>query len=184
MSWLQFHPPIAIHSFTHPPIHPSTLFPPFFKRKNMSQDTFIVDIPNACTPGTGLCTGGRPSPAHLAHAAELGVKVVVNLCPAAESPGFDEAAVVAGLGMNYVNIPVAGAGDLTPANVALLAAALDGHGADRRTLLHCASGNRVGAMLALKAKQVDGKTAAEALDIGRAAGLTALEPVVAQLLQS
>ena len=150
----------------------------------MPSERFIVDIPNACTPGTGLCTGGRPSPAHLQRAAELGVKVVVNLCPPAESPGFDEGAVVAGLGMNYVNIPVAGAADLTPANVALLAAALDGHGQERRTLLHCASGNRVGAMLALKAKQVDGKSLAEALEIGCAAGLLGLEFVVAQLLQA
>ena len=142
---------------------------------------FILDIPNACTVG-GLCTGGRPAPEHLAKAADLGVKVVVNLCPPAESPGFDEAAVVASLGMSYVNIPVAGAGDLTPANVALLAAALEGHGEQHRALLHCASGNRVGAMLALKAKQIDGKSTAEALDIGRAAGLKGLEPVVMQLL--
>ena len=142
---------------------------------------FILDIPNACTLG-GLCTGGRPAPEHLAKAADLGVKVVVNLCPPAESPGFDEAAVVASLGMSYVNIPVAGAGDLTPANVALLAAALEGHGEQHRALLHCASGNRVGAMLALKAKQIDGKSTAEALDIGRAAGLKGLEPVVMQLL--
>ena len=142
---------------------------------------FILDIPNACTLG-GLCTGGRPAPEHLAKAADLGVKVVVNLCPPAESPGYDEAAVVASLGMSYVNIPVAGAGDLTPANVALLAAALEGHGEQHRALLHCASGNRVGAMLALKAKQIDGKSTAEALDIGRAAGLKGLEPVVMQLL--
>ena len=142
---------------------------------------FILDIPNACTLG-GLCTGGRPAPEHLAKAADLGVKVVVNLCPPAESPGFDEAAVVASLGMSYVNIPVAGAGDLTPANVALLAAALEGHGEQHRALLHCASGNRAGAMLALIAKQIDGKSTAEALDIGRAAGLKGLEPVVMQLL--
>ena len=38
---------------------------------------FILDIPNACTLG-GLCTGGRPAPEHLAKAADLGVKVVVN----------------------------------------------------------------------------------------------------------
>ena len=142
---------------------------------------FILDIPTACTLD-GLCTGGRPTPEHLAKAADLGVKVVVNLCPPAESPGFDEAAVVASLGMSYVNIPVAGAGDLTPANVALLAAALEGHGEQHRALLHCASGNRAGAMLALKAKQIDGKSTAEALDIGRAAGLKGLEPVVMQLL--
>ena len=148
-----------------------------------TSSNFVLDIPNACTL-EGLCTGGRPRPEHLAKAAELGVKVVVNLCPATEACDYDEAAVVAGLGMSYVNIPVAGAGDLTPANVALLAAALDGHGDSKRTLLHCASSNRVGAMLALKAKQVDGKSAAEALAIGRAAGLAGLEPVVVQLLQA
>ncbi|MDP2226266.1 MAG: sulfur transferase domain-containing protein [Moraxellaceae bacterium] len=147
---------------------------------------FLLDIPNVCTPGSGLCTGGRPRPEHLASAARQGVKMVVNLCPPAEAADYDEAAVVAGLGMRYVNIPVAGPADLTLPNVKALAHALEagqqGAGDRPAVLLHCASGNRAGAMLALKAAWVDGKPAAEALAIGRAAGLTALDGVVSHLL--
>lgn len=143
---------------------------------------FLIDIPNACTPGSGLCTGGRPRPEHLAAAAQRGVKVVVNLCPPAEAADYDEAAAVTALGMRYINIPVAGPADLTLENAQHLAAALSGTGAGQRALLHCASGNRAGALLALKASYVDGKSPAEALAIGRAAGLRALEGFVAQLL--
>ncbi len=143
---------------------------------------FLLDIPNACTPGSGLCTGGRPRPEHLAAAAQRGVKVVVNLCPPAEAADYDEAAAVTALGMRYVNIPVAGPADLTLENAQRLAAALDGTGEGHTALLHCASGNRAGALLALKACYVDGKNPAEALAIGRAAGLRALDGFVAQLL--
>lgn len=143
---------------------------------------FQLDIPNACTPGSGLCTGGRPRPEHLAAAAQQGVKVVVNLCPPEEAADYDEAAEAARLGMHYINIPVAGPADLTLENAQRLAAALARAGAGQRVLLHCASGNRAGALLALKARYVDGKSQAEALAIGRAAGLRALEGFVAQLL--
>ena len=77
---------------------------------------------------------------------------------------------------------MAGAGDLTPANVALLAAALEGHGEQHRALLHCASGNRAGALLALEQAQQDGLPAAQALALGKAAGLTHLEPAVRKAL--
>lgn len=143
---------------------------------------FLLDIPNACSPGSGLCTGGRPRPEHLAEAARRGVKVVVNLCPAAEMADYDEAAEVARLGMRYVSIPVTGPADLTLENAQRLSAALQGAGASHGVLLHCASGNRAGALLALKASYVDGKSPAEALATGRAAGLRALEDFVSQLL--
>lgn len=148
----------------------------------MNANNLLLDIPNACTPGSGLCTGGRPRPEHLAAAAGQGVKVVVNLCPPAEAADYDEAAVVTGLGMRYVNIPVAGPADLTLENAQRLAAELDGAGDGHGVLLHCASGNRAGALLALKASYVDGRSPAEAMAIGRAAGLRALEGFVAQLL--
>ncbi len=143
---------------------------------------FLLDIPNACTPGSGLCTGGRPRPEHLAAAAQRGVQVVVNLCPPAEAADYDEAAAVTALGMRYINIPVAGPADLTLENAQRLAAALSGTDEAQRALLHCASGNRAGALLALKARYVDGKSPEEALAIGRAAGLRALDDFVAQLL--
>ena len=48
--------------------------------------------------------------------------------------------------------------------------------------MHCASGNRVGGLFALKAFYVDGKTPEEALEIGRSAGMTRTEAVVRQEL--
>lgn len=147
----------------------------------MSKKQFILDIPNACTLESGMCTGGRPRPEHLKKAAEQGITMVVNFCPPSEAIDYDEASVVSSLGMQYVNIPVSGPADLTRENVEKLANTLVTSG-EHGVLLHCASGNRVGAMLALKARYFDGASPKEALEIGRAAGLTALEPYVAQLL--
>ena len=48
--------------------------------------------------------------------------------------------------------------------------------------MHCASGNRVGALMALRASQ-NGASAEEAMAAGKAAGLTRLEPVVAKRLE-
>lgn len=141
-----------------------------------------LDIPNCCTPGTGLCTGGRPRPEHLQQAKAKGVRTVINLCPPAEACDYDEAAVVGSLGMHYVNIPVAGPADITVEKAKVLAAALAEHSPGHPVLLHCASGNRVGALMALKARFVDGKSADEALAEGRATGLKMLEPLVLQLI--
>jgi hypothetical protein len=49
-------------------------------------------------------------------------------------------------------------------------------------LLHCGSGNRVGALLALRESQ-DGADDESALEYGRSAGLTKLEPVVIKRLE-
>jgi len=84
------------------------------------------------------------------------------------------------LGMTYVSIPIAGAADISEENARRLAEVLD-VGADP-VVVHCASGNRVGALFALKAYYVDGKTPEEALALGKAAGVTRLEPVVRQTL--
>ena len=50
-------------------------------------------------------------------------------------------------------------------------------------IIHCASGNRVGALLALRANLIQGKSASEALAFGKAAGLTTLEDAVKQRLK-
>jgi len=140
-----------------------------------------LDIPNFCTPGTGLCTGGHPQPEQLMQAKEKGVHKIVNLCPPGETPGYDEGAIVKQLGMTYVNIPIAGAADLSVDNAKALAEAITDTCCGP-ILVHCASGNRVGALFALKAHFVDGKSVDEALADGRAHGLKAMEPVVRQLL--
>lgn len=150
----------------------------------MSKPDIVIDIPNFCTPGSGLCSGGKPQPESLQQAADHGIQVVINFCPPAENPGFDEAALVQQLGMQYVNIPISGPADLSWPAVQELAQAMDGANDSHRVLLHCASGNRAGAMLALKAFMVDKKPIPEALEIGRSAGLLTLEPVVEQLMRS
>jgi protein tyrosine phosphatase (PTP) superfamily phosphohydrolase (DUF442 family) len=52
---------------------------------------------------------------------------------------------------------------------------------DGPVLLHCASSNRVGALLALRAK-MHGADTANALALGIDAGLTSLQPVVEEAL--
>ena len=99
-------------------------------------------------------------------------------------PGFEwEAAAVKAAGMAYVSIPVAGAAGLTKENVARLDAALKDASVKGPVLLHCGSGNRIGALLALRAAWVEGKDPAAALEYGRASGLTGLEPAVKSMLE-
>jgi uncharacterized protein (TIGR01244 family) len=140
-----------------------------------------VAIPNARMPLEGVLTGGQPTAADLAEAAALGYHTVIDLLPPGESGVAEEAAQVPKLGMRYVSIPVAGAQDLTDQNVEALAKALADPAA-YPVLLHCSSGNRAGALLALKAFRLDGKSAAEALELGVRAGLTKLEPEVRKKL--
>jgi protein tyrosine phosphatase (PTP) superfamily phosphohydrolase (DUF442 family) len=84
--------------------------------------------------------------------------------------------------MSYVRIPVAGAADLTRINVELLDTALRVAEPAGRVLLHCVSGNRVGALLALRENWLYGASPEDALALGRAAGLTSLEPETRKLL--
>lgn len=131
-------------------------------------------------PQPGLLTGGQPDAAAWPALAARGVRTVVNLRPQAEMGGRDEAAEVAAAGLRYVSLPVAGAADITPAQADALWAALQGR--DGAVLVHCASGNRVGALLALAMQRHGGMTPEQALAFGRAAGLKGLEPVVRERL--
>lgn len=137
-------------------------------------------LPNQCTPTPDVLSCGMPTPQELKQAQAAGFKTVINLCQPQETPR-DEPTTVQTLGMRYFNIPVAGPGDLTEAKARQLGAVVndcDNH----PVLIHCMSGNRVGALMALKAFFVDGKAPREALEAGRAAGLKALEPEVWRLL--
>jgi uncharacterized protein (TIGR01244 family) len=108
------------------------------------------------------------------------VTTVINLRPDAELGGRDEATEVAAAGLAYREIPVAGAPEVTEAKARELWAQLEG--TEGGVLVHCASGNRVGALLALGAASAGGLPAEEALEFGRRAGLTGLEPRVRELL--
>ncbi len=139
-------------------------------------------VPQGRTPVDGILTGGQPTPEQLEALSAAGFRTVINLRQPSE-PGVEgEAEKVAALGMRYVSIPVAGAEGLSEDNVRALAEALAA--APGPTLLHCGSSNRVGALLALKAHWLDGASPEEALERGRAAGLTKLEPAVREILQA
>ncbi len=131
-------------------------------------------LPNGRRPFPDILTGGQPTLQQLETAVARGYRTVINLRPVNEGGTTRED--VEGLGMSYVLIPVAGAEGLTIENTRALNDAL--RDAERPVIVHCASGNRVGALFALRAFHVDGKSADEALEIGKIAGLTRLEPVV------
>jgi len=133
-------------------------------------------------PRPGLLTGGQPSTQQLHEAAAAGVTTVIDLRTPQEDRGYDEQAAAETLGLRYVRLPIGGAGDINEANARTLRR-LIGQDAAGTTLLHCASGNRVGALLALAHARVDGASAEESLELGRAAGLTSLEPTVRALLE-
>lgn len=131
-------------------------------------------------PRPGLHTGGQPTLEELQRLKDDGVRTVIDLRGPQEDRGYDEAREVEALGMSYIALPISGKEDISAANAQALHALLQGR--EGGVLLHCASGNRVGALLALGAAQLDGLPTDEALALGRSAGLKSLEPVVVEQL--
>jgi len=129
----------------------------------------------------GLLVGGQPTPGELRQAAKVGVKTIVNLRTPKEPGVSEEVALAAELGLTYISIPVAGGEGLTVAAAKQLDKALAE--ANGPVIVHCGSGNRVGALFALRANKLQGKSAKEALAIGKASGLTGLEQVVRNRLE-
>ncbi|TKS53576.1 hypothetical protein E4582_01475 [Luteimonas yindakuii] len=125
------------------------------------------------TPVDGIHSGGRISAEDLPALRAAGIRHVINLAPAAETPGFDEAGAVRAAGMRYDSLPIAGAGDLDREAVAAFDRLLQA--ADGPTLVHCASGNRVGALVALRAAWLLGANEEAAVEEGRRWGLRGLE---------
>jgi protein tyrosine phosphatase (PTP) superfamily phosphohydrolase (DUF442 family) len=111
-----------------------------------------------------------------------GIETVISLVPAEERPGFDEAKAMQHAGLRFIAIPIAGAVDLTMENVEKLDLALAAS-TGQKTLIHCASGNRVGALMALRAAWIQGQSPAQALQVGKHYGLTKLEAAVADKLK-
>lgn len=131
-------------------------------------------------PRPGLFTGGQPSPADWAALKAQGVAMVVNLRTGEEMAGRNEAAEVAAAGMAYVGLPVPGEDAIDADNARRLWTLLKV--SDAPVFVHCSSGNRTGALLALGAAQSGGMTPEAALEFGRQAGLKGLEPLVRKRL--
>ncbi len=142
---------------------------------NVHVDLESVASAEDLSPADGLTSSGQPDAEQLAVFAEAGYVAVVDLRGESENRGLDEAAVVEGLGLDYVNLPVSGADSVSWENASKLQEILSSY--DGPVLVHCGSGNRVGALLALSKSQ-SGADDEEAVAYGRAAGMTGLESVV------
>ncbi len=105
----------------------------------------LAGTQNAACPLPGVATGGQPDSERFAAMAAGGMRTVIDLRPLSEPRGFDEPAAARAAGLEYVNLPVtvASLGDST---FDAFRALMKKH----RTvavLVHCHSGNRVGAVL-------------------------------------
>lgn len=128
----------------------------------------------------GLYAGGQPSAAQLQALAAQGVRTVIDLRQPGEDRGFDETRVAESLGLRYVRIPVDGAEGLDAANVRAVHQALQQ--SQGPVLLHCASGNRAGAVLVLVSARYEHASPEQALQLGQRAGLKSLEAATRQRL--
>ncbi|MDN5780543.1 MAG: protein tyrosine phosphatase family protein [Luteimonas sp.] len=131
-------------------------------------------------PMANVYSAGQPDADAWPRLAAAGIGTVIDLRPDAERPGRDEGAEVQAVGLAYRQIPVAGPQDLTPEAARTLWQAIEA--APGKVLVHCASGNRVGALLAIAAAREGGMAPEQALELGRGAGMTSLEPRVREVL--
>ncbi len=132
-------------------------------------------------PVDGISSAGQPDAAALEVFAKQGYTTIIDLRTEGENRGLDEEAVVADLGMTYINFPIAGGDAISFENARELDKLLGE--VDGPVLLHCGSANRVGALLALR-ESLGGATDEDALEYGRAGGMTRLEKRVMDVLDS
>ncbi|WP_444998395.1 fused DSP-PTPase phosphatase/NAD kinase-like protein [Aliikangiella sp. IMCC44359] len=140
-----------------------------------------TDFNQVETQGVKLITGGQPSKEELYLLSQSGVKTIINLRNTNEFDGFDEATLVGKLGIKYISIPVAGAKGITVDNAIKLDQALAK--TKGLTLVHCASGNRVGALLALRENLIKGSSIDDSILLGQNAGLKSLKDKTLSLMQ-
>lgn len=134
----------------------------------------------ASQPLPRVYSAGQPQPDDWSAIAAHGVTTVIDLRPDAERPDRDEASEVAAAGLVYRQIPVAGPQDLTPEAARTLWQSIEA--APGKVLVHCASGNRVGALLAIAAVREGGMAPAQALELGRQGGMASTEARVREVL--
>lgn len=131
------------------------------------------------SPVDGITSAGQPDKEALQVFADSGYATVIDMRAREENRGFDEAAFVEELGLRYIAFPIDSEDAVSFANARKLDELLrDSPGP---VLVHCASGNRVGALLALRGS-LNGADDEQALQLGRDGGLTRLEPVVRERL--
>ena len=132
-------------------------------------------------PRGNLYSAGQPAASDWSAIAARGITTVINLRPQTEMQGRDEASEVRAAGMDYVEIPVADGASITADNARKLHEAIASANG-RPVLVHCASANRAGGLLALMAARHEGMGEAQALEFGRRAGMKSTEAAVREAL--
>lgn len=130
-------------------------------------------------PVNGISAAGQPDADAFKVFADRGYAAVIDLRAEHEPRGLDEQAVVEGLGMDYVLMPIVDTAAINFENAQRLDEVLKQY--DGPVLIHCGSSNRVGALLALR-ESLNGADDASALQAGRDGGLTGLERRVIEIL--
>ena len=134
-------------------------------------------------PLPGVFTAGQPGMHEWKSLRKRGITTVVNLRPMKEMGGRDEAKEVRAEGMRYIEVPVFTSADLNDVNAKKLKAALNAANG-KPVLVHCASGNRSGGLLALMLALEDHLPAEQAIAMGKAAGMKSTESRVREVLNA
>lgn len=139
---------------------------------NETFNTEDLSLKNPKIVSDKVLSGGQPSLADLKLLKKMGVKRIINLRASDEFDDFNESVEAEKLGLEYFAIEVDGPEAISLENASRLDKLLADEG---KTLVHCASGNRVGALFAIRAGAIQGLSSDEAIEFGKKSGLTRLE---------
>ncbi|MFT7462365.1 MAG: protein tyrosine phosphatase (PTP) superfamily phosphohydrolase (DUF442 family) [Pseudohongiellaceae bacterium] len=139
-------------------------------------------IHNLAYHGPKLWTAGQLSEEQLMALGAAGMDLFISLRLDNENGAGGEEMQFQDQPGHFVRLPVAGKQGITFDNARLLAELLAAH-ADETVTVYCGSSNRVGALFALMAYDIDGLSGEQAIDIGVAHGLSSLKPLVRELLE-
>ena len=148
------------------------------------QATESQELSSLFIPIEGLLVGGQPTRVDLKKIKALGFNTIISLRPEQEEEaevGYDEPSEAAKLGFKFVRIPITDANDLNSKTLAALNSAIEA--ANGGAFLHCRTGNRVGAMLSLRAFRMQQRSHVDAIALGKKSGMTWLTESVEKLLQ-
>lgn len=127
-----------------------------------------------------IFSGGQPTPAEFSKLRDKGIKTVINLRPPPETD-WDQRALMSGLGIKYINLPIEGAAGISEENARTLMSLIDQND-DEPLLVHCGSGNRVGALIAMAESKIKQSDVETSINEGKRWGLTRLETKVREAL--
>ncbi len=122
---------------------------------------------------------GQPSQEELETFFSDGVQVVIDLRGSNENRGYDEEGFMQSTSVPYHLLPIVNEADVSYDNARIIQDLIAN--SEGKVLIHCGSGNRVGAMVALIAR-LEGMDPESALALGEEKKLSSLRPLIIELL--